>query len=869
MEIKSIGPMKRAVLDNGLTVLVAPSDAAPVVAVQVWVSVGSADEMPGQEGLAHLCEHMLFKGTQRRGVGEMAREIESVGGDVNAWTSFDQTVYHVVLASRFFDLGLDVLSDAVLGASFDAEELEREKAVVLEEIKRTRDMPGSWLGDLLFSNSFVRHPYGHPVLGTKQTVSSVTRRHIVNFFKRHYTPSRMTLIVVGDVTPSRVFSKARKIFGTVRKKSAARRARTVEPARRSMKVKLVYDDIHEAHMGAAWHIPAVAHEDVPALDALASLMGQGESSRFSLRLKRGANLVNEAFAFAYTPLDPGLFVAGLSCPVPVVGKALGHMMKEIVQLQRQQVDLSELDKIKAMVESENIYSRETVQGWARRLGYYQVLMNDPLYADTYLSKVLRLRPDDIQAVAQKYLPVNRCAVVGVIPQESRARVSKATIVKVIKGLGDRSLTKSGPGSKKGKSEAKRIRLPNGPTLIIQESHENQIVAIRSANLAGVRYENKGNSGINNLLSDLMTRGTQRRSASQVAQEMDMLAANLGGYSGRNTLGLRAEFPSKNLDKALDLFTDCLLHPSFPLSEVRREKELALEEISSRQDQLSSLAFDLFASTLYEKHPYGLTVLGTKASVSKMSRKNLASYYRKFISPKDMVLGVVGDVNRDELVEKLSGMFAGTSRKGGVLPKLKTDPAPRSIRVALKYRQRAQAHLVLGFSGTTMSSKDRHALEVMMAVLAGQGGRLFVELRDKRSLAYSVTGFSMEGLEPGYIALYLGLDPSRIQEGVEGMLEQLARLIHQPVSRTEMDRARRFLVGTHEISLQRAASRAASMTLNELYGLGYMAHSKYAAAINSVTTQSLSRVAHKYLKLDSYVLAAVGPKKNIDVLKSFA
>jgi len=868
VQIESIGPMMRAVLDNGLTVLVAPSSAAPVVAVQIWVSAGSADEKPGEEGLAHLCEHMLFKGTERRGVGEMAKEIESLGGDVNAWTSFDQTVYHVVLASRFFSLGLDVLSDAVMEARFDAVELEREKMVVLEEIKRTRDMPGSWLGDLLFSNSFSHHPYGHPVLGTKKSVSSVTRQQIRRFFKKHYTPSRMTLIVVGDVSPSRVFSHAKKLLGKATKKSSARPVRTVETPRKSLKVKLFYDDIHEAHIGAAWHIPSVSHEDVPALDALASVMGQGESSRFNLRLKRGANLVNDAFSFAYTPLDPGLFVAGLSCPVNVVGQAVGHMMDEIENLQRNPVTMDELDKVKTLVESESIYSRETVQGWARRLGYYQVLMNDPLYSDAYLSKVLRLQPDDIQRVAQKYLKTDKCIAVGVIPKDQKNKITTVSIGKAIKVRKKTSRRSKSP-SKKIAPRFRRVKLPNGPTLVIEENHENQIVAIRSACLAGVRYETKRNSGINNLLSDLLTRGTKRRSANQIAREMDSLAANLGGFSGRNTLGLRTEFPSRHLDKALDLFTDCLLYPAFTESELNREKELTLEEISSRQDQLSSLAFDLFAATLYEKHPYALPALGTMSSVSKITRKGLAGYYRKWASPRDMVVGIVGDVDSDEIITTLSTLFSSSSRAATPHPALLRDRIPRSIRIALKYRQRSQAHLVLGFSGTTMRSKDRHAIEVMMAVLAGQGGRLFVELRDKRSLAYSVTGFSMEGLEPGYLALYLGLDPSRVHEGLNAMLEQLQLLLEKPISKAELDRAKRFLVGTHEISLQRTASRAASMTLNELYGLGYMAHTKYASAINSVTRKQISRIAKKYLKLDAYTLAAVGPKKHLDSLRNKA
>src|SRR5216684_3662613 len=181
-------------LPNGLTVLVEENHAAPVAALQVWVRVGSADELPGEAGLAHLHEHMLFKGTARRGPGEIASSIEGCGGEINAWTSFDQTVYHVVVASQFLAQGMDVLADAITSAAFDPEELRREIEVVCEEIKRSLDSPTRKLSKELFATAFTRHPYGRPVIGSEESVRSFTREGILRFYRRWYQPENCVLV---------------------------------------------------------------------------------------------------------------------------------------------------------------------------------------------------------------------------------------------------------------------------------------------------------------------------------------------------------------------------------------------------------------------------------------------------------------------------------------------------------------------------------------------------------------------------------------------------------------------------------------------------------------------------------------------------
>jgi len=859
LKMERIGSVLRARLDCGLTVLFKENHHAPVVAVQVWVEVGSADEEKGEEGMAHLHEHMLFKGTATRGVGEIARAIEAAGGDINAWTSFDNTVYHVVLASRHLTLGLEVLADAVQNAGFDRQELEREKKVVLEEIKRTRDMPSRLIGDLLFSTAYGQHPYSHPILGNAASVSGFTRKDILGFFKKHYRPERMTLLVVGDMQPREVLKKVRQLFEKkARGARPSRRSRPPEPEQRKLRVKLVRDDIQEVHFVLGWHAPAARDPQVPPLEVLAVALGQGESSRLNLGLRHGLNLVNDIYAYLYAPKDPGLFLVGGSCPASKLLPALRQLATEIARLGGVPANAAELAKAKTIIENDVLYLQETVEGIARRLGAYQTLIGDPAYGDVYISRVMAVTPDDIQSAAKTWLTPENLSLVVMLPEKAKEKIDEAAVRRALKeGVSAAAAAEAGAAPDK---EVTRIKIKNGPLVLIQEDHTNALVSMRGVFLGGIRYETPANNGINNFLAGMITRGTSNRSAEEIAREMDAIAGSIDGFSGRNTFGLRAECPSRYFNRALDLFADCLLNPALDEKELKRERELVLEDIRNREDNLSGLAFDLFAATLFSSHPYRMPVLGTRQSVVGIRQKSLKEYMRKHFSPDRMVLSVVGDVDGQQVIRRIKKLFSVKKpRKKTKPPTIRLDPPPEKIRRAVRHRTKAQAHLVLGFMGSTLTSKDRYALEVLMAVLAGQGGRLFVELRDRMSLAYAVSGFSLEGIEPGYVAVYLGTDPNRVDEAIRAVRDQLHKVATKPVKKAEIDRAKQYLIGIQAISLQRTSARATALAFNELYGLGHLAHREYPESILKVQAEDVARVAKKYLKLEAYTLAVVRPK----------
>jgi zinc protease len=208
--------------------LLQETGAAPVAEFQIWAGAGSADERDDERGLAHFHEHMLFKGTERRGVGEVAGEVEGAGGRINAYTSYDVTVYHATLPSEALETGIDTVSDAVLHSVFDPEEIDREIEVVLEEIRRSEDSPSSVLGNAVFETAFAEHPYRFPILGSHASVASLDRARLRRFYERWYAPDNLTVVVVGSFERGAVLESVQRAFAG-RQPSGARRGRRAEP----------------------------------------------------------------------------------------------------------------------------------------------------------------------------------------------------------------------------------------------------------------------------------------------------------------------------------------------------------------------------------------------------------------------------------------------------------------------------------------------------------------------------------------------------------------------------------------------------------------------------------------------------------------
>src|SRR6267143_85891 len=298
---------RRWTLANGLTLIVQEDRSAPVASVQAWCATGSTTEDKHLgAGLSHILEHMLFKGTKTRSTNEIAQKIQDVGGYINAYTSFDRTVFWIDVPKDGVATALGVLSDAMMNSTLPPEEYRKEQEVIRREFAMGMDDPDRVAGLLLFATAYQRHPYRFPVIGEIEIYNQLTQEQVMQYYKTRYVPNNLTFIVVGDVDAEKVRQQLADLSKPYSEKSLKPLfipAESPQLGRREVHQEFATE---LTHLSLAWHIPEVTNPDVPALDLLSTILGDGRSSRLYRRVREEAGLAFSISAFSYTPGDPGL-----------------------------------------------------------------------------------------------------------------------------------------------------------------------------------------------------------------------------------------------------------------------------------------------------------------------------------------------------------------------------------------------------------------------------------------------------------------------------------------------------------------------------------------------------------------------------------
>ncbi|UKL14206.1 M16 family metallopeptidase [Dissulfurimicrobium hydrothermale] len=849
-------------LPNGLTAVIKETDRAPVAAVQVWVRAGSSYETDREAGITHLIEHMIFKGTKKRGRGELARAIESIGGSINAYTSLDYTVYHCEVPSRFLGEAIDVLSDAVLNSNFEPDELAREKDVVLEEMKMRKDMPTSALFDLLMETSYEKYPYRRPVIGFVKTVKSFTRQDIMDYMAKRYRPENIHVVIAGNVNTREAARYVRNAFKTLKTSREKADMDVIEPLQDAPRAAVKTMDIHEGHLAIAFSgAPGFNDPRAPVLDVLAALLGGGNSSRLNRSIKEDKQLVYQIDSSAFTPLGPGLFEVTAILAPEKTRDALTAILTDIYRLRTEAVGQEELNRAKIQVETDFIYAQETMEGEAQKLGLFETMAGDPSAQTTYLERVKSITPRDIQRVATDIFKTKNINIAMVMPNWKAPKITKKDLTAIIKCA--EAVAAASP-IKTHKApmgfNIKETTLSNGVTILVREVRDAPTFAVRAVFPGGVRYETEDTAGLFNFLARAWTKGTRLHNAQELAALIEGIGGEIDGFSGQNSFGLEGRFLSDHLGDGLSLFAEILLNPIFPDEEIKKLQPLLIAGLKRQEDSLPSVAVREFRRELFKPHPYSLNPLGTETSIMGITSERLAIAYNDFARPDRAIISIAGDVNPDEVTKKLKAYLekwgAGKTLDPPTLPTPQPLDSPRTVTV--KKQDKQQLHIVLGFPGVTFKSSERYAVEVLNAVLAGQGGRLFTELRDKKALAYSVTSFVGLGIDYGSFALYIACAPQKKEEAIKGLWQEIEAVRNGSVSPEELERAKMWLIGNYENDLQTNGAQAMDMALNKLYGLGAGFARIYPKEIKKVTIYDVRQAAVHYLNPERYVLVEVGP-----------
>ena len=862
-------------LENGLTLVVQRLDRAPVVAVQVWVKAGSRLEVGPEKGLTHQIEHMIFKGTPTRGLGQVAGQIEEAGGRINAYTTFDHTVYHTVLPSEHWKLGMEVLGDAVKNSIFDAAELAKEKEVVLEEWRRGQDDPRRELAEEVFATAFTVSPYHDPIIGYEENIKNYTRQMILDYMAKWYTASRITVVVVGRVDPDQVIAEARKLFGDYPAKGPGGPKPPLEPPQKALHFKALNGKVKQAYLALAFRTQGMNDPRTPATDLLGELLGGGQAARLPQILWGRQGLVQSIHASSFTPLGEGLFWISAALETDKLEEALKSLWAELMRARNEPFTDQEMARAKLAFQANLIREKETMEGQASKLGFFQLLAGGLDKERAYMEAVQNLGAGELGKTAERIFRPENLSLVVMLPEGQRLpqEAELSGLLKLPQGQ-PAPLPKAdqaqAPAPKAAKASAKASagsesvqvsELPGGIKLLVKEDHSLPLWSIKAFFLGGTRLEPADKAGAQKLLSATWTRGAAGIPAEELARQVEDMAGALDADSGRNTISLSGEFLSRFFDPGLDLFTKVLLNPDFDPDEVAKRKQDQLAAIKAQEEQPLSVAFRLFSQTIYQGHPYARDPLGTAQTVSSLTPDDLRTLYKDLVRPGNLVLAVVGDVDPAKLKDRLTRLLAPL--KGGFEPDL-PGPPPAFDRGGQEVQEikpgQNQVHLILGFRAAAMTDQDSYALDLLAEALSNQSGRLFIELRDKKSLAYTVAAFSSPALDAGVFGFYIASAAEKEAQARAEFLVQLDRIRKEPLSRDEFEGARARLLSQWILDHQTVSARAGDLALYQRLGLGWDHAAEYAQQIKDLTPEKVLAAAQKYLDPERALWVRVGPEK---------
>lgn len=833
-------------LDNGLVVIVREDRSAPVVSAQAWCRAGSVDE--GRwlgAGLSHVLEHMLFKGTTTRGSGRIDQEVHDAGGYMNAYTSFDRTVYWISVPNTGGRVAVDILCDIMQNATLPADELVKELDVIRREMDMCHDDPGRRSSRRLFETAYTRSPYRYPVIGLPDIFNTLTREDVAAYYRAKYAPNNIFFVVVGDVKASEVIEQIRTAFAETKARSVPIEFLVDEPRQTAPRESVDEDSIELGHVHASWHIPELRHADVPALDVLSVVLGAGRSSRLHREVRERAGLVHSVDAWTYNPGSPGLFGISAVMDGSQFLDATAAIQREVERLKAGGVTPEELSKAVKQMAAGTLAARKTMQGQAQELGGSWLAVGDLGFSTRYLASVGKVTAEDLTRVARAYLNDENRTLCALLPNGSRPQVAVQEVVSV-------------------STPIRKVTLPNGLRLLVKEDRRLPFVEIRTVLGGGVLAETSADSGITGLMTKMLMKGTAGRTAEQIAIEIESVGGSLDTYAGNNSFGVTMEILRSDFESGLDLLADVLLRPTFPADELERERDYQLAVIRGQKDHLLQLAGKAMRRGLFGDRGYGLDASGTEASVQALTLDQLRRFHARLAVPENCVLAIYGDVQSDAVVAAVEKAFGTWSATGLQLARSlpftpMTEPIRREDTVDKK-----QAVVVLGFRGADMTDTDRYALELVQEACSDMGSRLFLRIRDELGLAYFVGAQNFIGIAQGYFSFYAGTEPAKVAKVVEEFMTEVGCLRQSGLTAEELQRAKAKVIGQRKIARQDLGGYAMATALDELYGLGFAYSDGEDELYSAVTGDDTARVATKYLTPEAHVLAIVRPKDDAGV-----
>ncbi len=849
-------------LKNGLGVLVKEDGRFPLAHIRMLVHAGSAYETPAQAGISHVLEHMVFKGAgdpgpNQMGPGEAARRIEAAGGSLNAATSFDYTVYHVELPDSAWKMGLQVVADMTFKPALIPAELESEKEVVLAELKRGEDTPDNLLFQTLQGMLWQGGSYEWPIIGTRDTVRAVTSASMREYIAPLYQPQNMVLCVVGKVKAAEVQAEAERLLGGIANtgRSTPPQPFAVAPAT-GAQLKVVPGMWNKVHLGLAFPAPDFRSAKMAGLDMLAQVLGGDETSRLYRKFKYEERLVDTIGVGVYNLERSGVLMVNAVLDADKLPAFWDALARELAGFDPASVTDAELSRARTNIEAGMFLARETIGGLAGKLLHQYAFEGGQQGEANYLAGIAATDRAQLAAMHREFFRPEAMRAVILAPKG--AAIAEAPLLRALERRWPAAKAASAAKAQATGQGVRQLSLPGGGILVLQPDATLPYTALSLAWPGGDGLLQPGEQGLGALTASLLSRGTKTRSATQVEDFLSDRAAALSASAGSETFSLGAKFPSRFTPDMLALLRETLTSPALAEAELARAKEDQLNAIKRGEDQPLGLAFRKLPGLLFESAPHAYLRLGDPGQVAGFTRAQAASYWKRQ-SAQPFVLSVCGQFDEAALTA-FATTLARELTPQGVRKASATAPAWKAkSKTVLHLPERNQAHLFVIFKAPGRADQDMSArLSLLRAALAGQSGLLFRDMRDKQGLGYTVTAFLSQYREAGFMAFYIGSDPDKLPQALEGFRKASTELAATPLPQEELTRAKNILAGDYYQDRQGLMARSREAAGALVQGLDREAERKLVEAAQALSAEDVRQAAAAVLKWDEAYVLEVAP-----------
>lgn len=805
-------------LGNGLTILVREEKAHPVASFQFWVGTGSIheDQWLGS-GLSHLLEHMVFKGTRSYSGSDLAKCVQERGGLWNAYTSTSRTVYYIDGPSSSWSEFLGFLTELVFFPTFPEDEVEKEKEVIRREMAMYDDDPDAVAYNLAISTLFKKHPRRWPVLGERIRFDRLRREDMTAYHAARYVANNVFVVVTGDVNTADIVAKLDELTNSLESHRIAPVSLPKEPHQWGTRTARLEFPVPYSKLSLVWRMPPRSHADSPALTLLARILGGGRSAWLYREFHDEAGIAYDiTSSITLSEEEEGIFTISADVDRVKRDELRGLVLERMKSLAK--ADFSaDIGRIVRQIKSARLRNMASASGLAEEIAGQWFCTRNPDYSDEWMQAVQQVTNEDLQHVVSKWFLPDSLSEISLDPLGSNKEENSCA-----------STASSG--------SINTYTLPNGLQVILKSDPRLPMVYASMAFKGGSPSETAETAGITSLMAECLLKGTDSRSATDIAHCLEDLGGSIHSSSGNNSVTLGFHVLSEDIAAGFDLLADLAIHPSFPSEAFEKERETMISDLEEDLEDPVALTFRNLRSAAYGNVAYGNPVSGTKESLESLSAELVREHWRRLGCASNATLCVVGDFNEEStrrlILDSLGNMPAGT------LPELaaSTPQAPGETTAIL---DREQSVVALALPGISVHSDQCAEAILFQSWCSDMAGPIFTNIREEAGLAYFASSTLFIGLDAGNIIFYLGTSAEQLAEAREKLEQTLETIYQSGMSEDDLTRTRASALSARMLARQSNGALAQIMALDALYDLPADHFEKQEQRIAGITLEEIN------------------------------